>query len=136
MREQETVRPEIQRELEDFASLYANNVVYEASVWDLKLIFGQLDQKLLEPAEGKTVTVDYHTAITLPWEAIKLMIYYLRANLATHEIESGPIKLPDRVLPPQTPLPLPEDIAAKPQAKAAAEANQRIWEEEFGSNNH
>jgi hypothetical protein len=61
------------RELqEDLVSLYANNVMYEASVWDLKLIFGQLDQKVAEKQQGQA-TVDYHSAITLPWSTVKTM---------------------------------------------------------------
>ena len=31
----------------DFTSLYANNIRIERSVWDLKLIFGELDQSVL-----------------------------------------------------------------------------------------
>jgi hypothetical protein len=39
----------------DFATLYANNIRFEASVWDLKLLFGLLD--LSKP----TNIVEQHT---------------------------------------------------------------------------
>jgi hypothetical protein len=113
------------RELtEDFNSLYANNVMYEGSVWDLKLLFGQLDQKLTE--KGQT-TVDYHTAITLPWSTVKTMVYFLRVNLASHEAEAGAVKLPERVRPAR-----PSELGDTPSEKAAAEASRKIWDEEFG----
>ena len=44
---------------EEFASLYANNVQLESSVWDLKIMFGQLDQ-----AKGPNV-INQHTAMTM-----------------------------------------------------------------------
>ncbi len=126
MPEEQKSPPEIQREMEeDFASLYANNVIYEASVWDLKLIFGQLDQRLTE-GQGQTM-VDYHTAITVPWSTVKSMVYYLRVNLAGHEAEAGPVKLPARVQPAR-----PNEFGDTPSAQAAAEAMRKIWDEEFG----
>jgi hypothetical protein len=118
--------PDIHREIEeDFASLYANNVMYESSVWDLKLIFGQLDQNLLTAGDGHTV--DYHTAITLPWSTVKSMVYYLRINLAAHEAEAGPVKLPARILPDR-----PSVLGDNPATKAAVEAMCKIWDEEVG----
>lgn len=87
---------------EDFASLYANNVTYEAAIWDLKMIFGQLDQS------GK-VTIRQHTAITMPWMQAKLMVYLLQINIASFESEHGKIKIPDRLLPPE-----PESLAGFP----------------------
>ena len=30
----------------DFATIYANNFQFEPSVWDLKIVFGQLDQQI------------------------------------------------------------------------------------------
>jgi hypothetical protein len=126
MPDEKITPPNIQRETEeDFASLYANNIMYEASVWDLKLIFGQLDQKLIE---GHGQTVDYHTAITLPWSTVKSMIYFLRVNLATHEAEAGPVKLPERVVPAR-----PGEVGDHPSEQVAWEAMRRIWDEEFGS---
>jgi hypothetical protein len=128
MADEKNSSPDLLRETEeDFASLYANNVVYEASVWDLKLIFGQLDQKLID-GEGHTPTVDYHTSITIPWSTVKSMVYYLRTNLAGHEAEVGPVKLPARVVPAR---PSPE-LGGDPGAQQGVAAIVRIWDEEFG----
>jgi hypothetical protein len=53
---------------DEMVDAYANNVYYEASAWDLKLIFGQLDQQ-----NGAKIV--QHTAITVPWPLVKLMIF-------------------------------------------------------------
>jgi len=63
---------------EDFLPVYANNVLFEPSVWDLKMIFGQLDQ-----SEGKAV-VEQHTAVTIPWAQAKVLSYYLQVNLTAY----------------------------------------------------
>jgi hypothetical protein len=85
---------------DDFASTYANNVMFEQSVWDLKIIFGELDQ-----TEG---IVDQHTAITLPWTGAKLALYYLATQIAGHEAVNGKIHIPEAVLPPEPPPLTPE----------------------------
>src|SRR5712671_4562050 len=79
---------------EDFLRDYANNVMFEPSFWDLKMIFGQLDQQEM-PA-----TVVQHTEMTVPWATAKLMSYFLQVFLAIHESDNGKIKLPPNVLPP------------------------------------
>jgi hypothetical protein len=78
---------------EDFASEYANHVQFELSAWDLKLIFGQLEQSLAPNA------VVQHTAITLPWPQIKIMTYLLQINLAVHELLNGRISVPGGIIP-------------------------------------
>ncbi len=87
---------------EDFVSLYANNVRFESSVWDLKLIFGQLDQ-----STGGEV-IELHTAITMPWAAVKIMLHYLRLNIALHELENGKVKINPRLFPTPPPPLTPE----------------------------
>ena len=79
---------------EDFATVYANNVRYESSVWDLKMIFGELDQ-----SQGKEV-VQLHTGVSIPWIQAKLMAYMLRLNVEAYELENGNIDVPIRVIPP------------------------------------
>ena len=81
---------------EDFVSLYANNVRFEPSVWDLKILFGTLDQST--PGE---ITVEQHTAMTLAWPELKLMAYFLLVYVVGHQAENGNIALPSRVLPPR-----------------------------------
>jgi hypothetical protein len=98
-------------------------VRYEYSLWDLKLIFGQLDQ-----SSGKEV-VRQHTEITLPWNGVKLMIYYLEQNLAAYELESGRITLNPRIIPPEI-LPLTPDLEnnefAKKLRDRAVEIRKRL----------
>jgi len=87
---------------------YANSIIYEASSWDLKLIFGQLDQ-----SEGK-VRIVQHSAITLPWTQAKLMVYWLRGQIEVHELLNGKIHIPPPVIP-SPPPPLTEEIKKSDQ---------------------
>ena len=66
----------------------------EQSVWDLKLIFGQLFK-----AENGKFDVDWQTEITMPWPQVKLFSYYLQANLALYEATNGTIRLPPSLHP-------------------------------------
>jgi hypothetical protein len=85
-----------QRE-EDFSSLYANNVLFERSAWDFKMIFGELDQSITPNISR------LHTAMTVPWLQAKLMAYYIELNLAIYEAEMGEVRIPDALMP-ATPL--------------------------------
>jgi len=97
---------------EDFATAYANNFHFELSSWDLKILFGQLSQM-----SGKA-DVDWHTAMTMPWGAAKLLRYLLSLNIAIYESNSGPIKLPDSAIPP---------IVAPPSGDADTEQNRAFY---------
>ncbi|HEX4002935.1 MAG TPA: DUF3467 domain-containing protein [Candidatus Acidoferrales bacterium] len=90
---------------EDFAAVYANNANFEASAWDLKVIFGQLDQ-----AAG---VVDQHTAVTLPWSLVKLALYQLQAQVNLYEEIYGKIKITADILPPAPP-PLTDEQKQNP----------------------
>jgi len=81
------------RRPDDFASLYANNVQFETSVWDLKLLFGQLDQ-----SETPNF-VEQHTAVTLPWVQAKLCAYFLTLNVLINQALNGKIEIPNSVMP-------------------------------------
>ena len=107
---------------EEFASLYANNVLFETSVWDLKMIFGQLDLTRKPP------TVEYHTAIAVPWLQAKIMSYYLQANLALYESEHGRLMIPPGVHPP--PLePMAEEHKSNPAALEARAFIEKLRKE-------
>ncbi|HEX9545404.1 MAG TPA: DUF3467 domain-containing protein [Pyrinomonadaceae bacterium] len=93
---------------DEFYEAYANSIIYESSSWDLKLVFGQLDQ-----SEG-TVKVVQHSAITLPWTQAKLMLYWLRGQIEIHELLNGKIHIPPPVIPPPPP-PLTEEIKKSDQ---------------------
>jgi hypothetical protein len=87
----------VQPEEEELTSDYANNVLFVGTIWDLKLLFGELS------ATNKGV--DWHTSITLPWELAKLMAYYLDINLAARELTHGTIRVPESMTPPEPPPP-------------------------------
>ena len=111
--------PQFERD-EDFVSLYANNIWHEVSAWDLKLIFGQLDQ-----ARTPNV-VTQHTAMALGWLQVKLLIYYLQVDLAVYESQYGKIVIPAAILPPP-PGPLPPEMENDPVAKASSEPAREIY---------
>ena len=65
----------------NFISTYANNAYFESSAWDLKIIFGQLDQPI-----GDSAIIKQHIAVTVPWAQAKLALYYLRLHVEANEI--------------------------------------------------
>ena len=99
---------------EDFRNTYANNVHFETSVWDLKLTFGQLDQRF-----GPQSIVQ-HTAVTLPWPQIKIMSYLLQVNLMVHEQLNGRIRVPGGIIPG------PDKIKIGAQVFTDADAIQKL----------
>jgi hypothetical protein len=91
--------------VEDFYTDYANNVYLEGSVWDLKLIFGQLDQ-----SSGSAIT-EQRAAITIPWRQAKILNYLLSIHIRAHELDTGlPIEIPKSAIPPE-PTAGPEEPA-------------------------
>lgn len=109
--------------IEDFVSLYANNVQFEQSEFDLKLIFGQLDQ-----VEGKT-RVEQHGSVTISWLQAKIFLYFLQLNLAGYEHLHGKIKVPDSLLPP--PIELPTEQEVDPALREMAELFKTLRERFF-----
>ena len=93
------------KRVEDFQELYANNVFLEASLWDMKLVLGNLDQKL-----GPT-TIVQHAAVTLPWAAVKVLRYFLGVHLLAHELQNGKVFVPPNVVP-AIPEEIPEEVGA------------------------
>jgi hypothetical protein len=91
---------------EDFVARYANNVQFEGTIWDMKLIFGLLDQRGILKGDLKPV-VEQHTSISLSWPEIKLLIFLLQLHLAGYEMENGKVKLHPSVIPPEPPTALP-----------------------------
>jgi hypothetical protein len=109
----------------DFESVYANNSLLESSVWDLKIMFGQLEQ------HTGNAKVDWHTAVTMPWMQAKVLCYYLRVNLAFHEMVSGPLKIHPNVAPPVPEPPAAEQCESDPKAQRLHEIIGRIHTEMF-----
>ena len=94
----------------EYKESYANNVRFESSVWDLKIIFGLLDQST------QPHTVRQFASVNVPWEQAKLMAFFLELNLLFHEHEHGKIKVPSAVMPPSLESFLPK-LAEQPGGK-------------------
>jgi hypothetical protein len=118
---------------DQFYEAYANNVYLEASAWDLKLIFGQLDQSgQLIPGERKIKIVE-HSAITVPWTQAKLMLFWLRGQIEAHELVNGKVHLPPALIPPPIP-PLTEEMKkSDPKAEAVHAIFSRLRDEFISS---
>jgi hypothetical protein len=111
-----TGQPIDYRTADDFVVRYANNTYFEPSLWDLKLIFGQSDQKA-----GMNV-INQHTSITLPWSQVKVVLYFLTSQLAAFEALNGRIQIHTGIIPPVADHG-PKDIPGVPQAKS-----EEIWQ--------
>ncbi|MGO9650207.1 MAG: hypothetical protein ACLPOO_19405, partial [Terriglobales bacterium] len=113
------------RRTDDFTSRYANNVQLEPTLWDVKLTFGQTDQKI------GPMTVVQHTAITLSWPEAKVFSYFLRSHVAAHEAQIGGITIfPDIILAPSGEVP-PGINTPQQQAlfKKAVDAMNKVFRE-------
>ncbi len=110
------------RRTEDFSSVYSNNVQFESSTWDLKAIFGELNQS------GGKLIVDQHTSVSMSWMQAKVMSYFLRLFIAFYEIDNGTIRIPPPVLPPEPP-PLPPEYENNPRAQAVRDYALKMREE-------
>lgn len=93
--------------VEDFIEAYANNVRFEPTVYDLKIVFGETDL-----SSGTEIT-RLHTSITLPWALVKLALFFLEVNVKAHEITNGKIAIPPNQIPPLPPSPPPNDATAE-----------------------
>lgn len=107
----------------DFISRYANNIQLEGSAFDLKLIFGLLDQSGV--ARGGSLAVDQHTSISLSWPEAKLLIFFLRLHVAGHEKENGKIKIPIGALPAEPPATPPPPFD-NPQGRVAFDLIRKL----------
>jgi hypothetical protein len=105
---------------DDFVSAYSNNVVFEQSVWDLKITFGQLDQS--------AGVIEQHTAITIPWSIAKLSLYYLAAQVAGYEAVNGKIMMTRDTLP-TPPFPPPVEYKDNSDFQKVYTVMTRLYEE-------
>ncbi len=88
---------------DDLLAEYANGVYIDPSVWDVTLIFGKNSPRV--PGHAQDQSMDWSSAITVPWSQAKLMAYFLLINIAVHEDANGEIALPPAFLPPRPPIP-------------------------------
>jgi hypothetical protein len=119
---------EFRRDTEDFATRYANNASLEASVWDMKITFGQTDLAL-----GPNIIVQ-HTAITIPWPYVKILVYLLQANIAAKEAEAGRIEVPRNILGPPAEAPSQEMLDNLKHPKEGVAAVHKVWAEFVAAN--
>jgi hypothetical protein len=88
-----TKKPIEYKRRDDLLELYANNAQFLSSAWDLKIVFGELDQSL-----GSNVVVQ-HSAITMPWSHAKVMALFLLIHVTGHESQMGRIPVPHGIIP-------------------------------------
>jgi hypothetical protein len=105
-----TTQPQFTRT--DCKDFYANNLQLEPSAWDLKLVFGRLNQ-----SEGDIV--EQHATVTIPWKLARLAIYYLTLQVHAHEFSCGALTLPVALWPPRPVL--GEAFKDDPRARKAWE---------------
>jgi hypothetical protein len=127
--DKETTQPNAQQigyvRSEEFYEDYANNVFLEASFWDLRLIFGQLDQSAKPPV------TEQRSAVTIPWTQVKILAFLLRIHIFAYEAKNGKIVVPPDVVPPGLPAPTDEMIAQDPNIVQVAEYLNRLRRESF-----
>jgi uncharacterized protein DUF3467 len=104
----------------EYFELYANNVFFESSVWDLNLIFGVFDQTPDAPPSKR------FGAVRIPWRQAKLMTYMLAMNVAFHESSNGPINIPSNVAPPDIMKFIEQHYPNDPKAKEMGERINRV----------
>lgn len=112
---------------DNFTSAYANNAYFESSAWDLKIVFGQLDQPT-----GKAPLIRQNIAITIPWAQAKLALYYLRLNVEVNELQNGKISIREDLLPAEPKLPTPEQ-ENNPLAKQMYDLIRKLRADFIGS---
>jgi hypothetical protein len=113
--------PDAKRFFDELTTDYANNVAFESTVWDLKLIFGEYSDR--------DKSVEWHTSLTIPWAQAKLMQYYLQINIEIHERQHGQISVPNSMLPPEpSPPPNPNDPNMKAIYEAVREQRERFMQ--------
>ncbi len=108
-------------------STAANNVHFEASAWDLKILFGQLNQS------ENPATVDQHTAITLAWPEAKVAAYYLLVQLISYERENGTISVPRTAIPGRPDSANPDVL---PENKPVFAYVAWVYDQFFGSDKY
>jgi hypothetical protein len=113
------------RRAENFASLYANQVVVKQNAWDLNLAFGELDQ-----GDDTNVLTILHTGVTIPWPAAKVLSYLIQAHVMGYEAENGTIIVPSNALP--TVPELPANLVGTKTEEAFKEIRQ-LYREYFAA---
>jgi hypothetical protein len=90
------------RRHENFENWYTNNVQFQQTEWDVKMVFGQLDW-----VENHYV-VEQHTSMTMSWLQAKMLLYFLGVQVGAYELSHGKIPIPPGTIPPDPEPPTPE----------------------------
>jgi len=78
---------------EDFASVYANFTRFEPTLWDIKMLFGEIIEQ-----NDQGGVVEHHTGVSMAWPCAKVMAFYLAMNVAIYERDNGSIAISSTVL--------------------------------------
>ena len=113
--------------VEDLYTDYANNVYLESSVWDLKFMFGQLDQSVNPPI------TEQRSAITIPWIQAKILNFLLTAPIMGYEMANGKIAVPSAVVPPEISPATEEAKKADPNLQKFHDELKKLREQFFGT---
>ncbi len=123
----DTHKPINYQKSDSFRTGYANNTYLENTAWDLKLLFGEVDQ-----SKGDNVVVQ-HTAITIPWPQAKVLLYFLSMHVMFRELELGRITIPPDVI--NEPMPPEESLAKKfPNSMKLYEATKKLYDDFMARN--
>jgi hypothetical protein len=108
---------------EEFENLWANNVLFESTLWDLRLIFGQVDLAAKQIVQ--------HTAVNIPWPQVKIAAYFMLVNVVIQQSLNGNVFIPGYIVPPR---PDPADPANAAYDKQMIKYLGWIHDQFFGSN--
>jgi hypothetical protein len=111
------------KKAEDFMDFYANNALLQSTLWDLRILFGQVDQTL------KDSPSIYNLSVRIPWPQVKLMLYFLTLHLSGYETKNGRIKLPPGMVP-EFPTCPPQGGEPDDEWRAL----RRVWEQFVAEN--
>jgi len=106
---------------EEFTSLYASNVQFESTLWDLKLLFGEVDI-----AQSR---ITQHTSIALSWPQAKIAAYFMIVNVIFNQNNIGPVVIPPNLVPP---APDPNDPNLDANSKKLAAYLSWVHKQFFG----
>jgi hypothetical protein len=112
----------------EFTERYSNNVRFESSIWDIRMVFGQLDQFAIPSA------INQHTSVTVSWAQAKVMLYFLYVNVMFQELSNGKIVVSDSVIPPAIDAGLDENLKNDLKFQAVAQRIEHLRGELFKSN--
>jgi hypothetical protein len=75
---------------EKFVSIYSNSANVEATPWDFRIVFGELQKT----GAGQISKIEQHVAVTMSPQHAKALLGVLHKNVTEYEKHVGEIKLP------------------------------------------